>query len=98
MTIVIQEDGHCGGGAAAPELSTESKQKLVSYIERVERLEEEKAALSEDVSSIFKTAKSEGYDVKAMRHVIRLRRKDAEERNDELNALDVYLRALDMVQ
>jgi uncharacterized protein (UPF0335 family) len=77
-------------------LDQEARQKLTSYIERIERLEEEKATLSEDVSDIFKVAKSEGFDTKAMRQVIRLRRKDAEERKDELNALDVYLHALDM--
>lgn len=78
-------------------LNQDAKDKLKNYIERIERLEEEKAGIAEDVRDILAAAKSEGYDVKAMRQVLRLRRKDKEERDDELSALEVYMHALDMV-
>ena len=82
---------------ASQHLNQEARQKLKNYIERIERLEEEKSSIAEDIKDIFTVAKAEGYDTKAMRQVIRLRRKDKEERDDELSALEVYLHALDMV-
>ena len=84
-------------GIATAALNQEAKQKLKGYIERIERLDEERAVFSEDIKDIFSAAKAEGYDIKAMRQVIRLRRKDKEERDDELSALEVYMHALDMV-
>jgi uncharacterized protein (UPF0335 family) len=72
------------------------REKLKNYIERIERLEENKADISEDIKDILAAAKGEGFDIKAMRQVLRLRRKDKEERDDELSALEVYMHALDM--
>ena len=77
-------------------LNEDAKRKLKGYIEEIERQEDAKAEISESIRDIFAAAKAEGYDVKAMRQVIRLRRKDADERNDELSALEVYMNALDM--
>ncbi|MGZ0187834.1 MAG: DUF2312 domain-containing protein [Alphaproteobacteria bacterium] len=71
-------------------------EQLKSYIERVERLEEEKAAISADVREVFAEAKANGFDVKIMRQVLRLRKLDSEERTEQEAILDLYLRALGM--
>lgn len=69
---------------------------LKSFIERIERLEEEKRALSEDVKEIYAEAKGVGYDVKIMRKIVAMRRQDANRRKEEETILDLYLRALGM--
>lgn len=73
-----------------------AKDQLKSLIERVERLNEEKAALAQDISAIFKEAKSNGFDTKIMRQVIRLRKLDAAERQELDAMLDLYLHAMGM--
>lgn len=78
-------------------MSESAKEKLQSFVERIEKLEEDKRNLGSDITDIYNIAKSDGYDVKALRAVIRLRRKEKAERDDELNAIDTYLHALGMV-
>ncbi|MEQ9315766.1 MAG: DUF2312 domain-containing protein, partial [Henriciella sp.] len=68
--------------------------QLVSYIERIERLEEEKAALAADIKDVFAEAKSMGYDVKALRQVVRIRKQDKQEREEAEAVLETYLIAL----
>lgn len=70
--------------------------ELRSFIERVERLEEEKAAISTDIKDIMGEAKGRGYDTKAIRTIIRLRKKDANERLEEESILQTYMAALGM--
>ncbi|MBN66446.1 MAG: hypothetical protein CMM94_02625 [Rickettsiales bacterium] len=70
--------------------------KLRSYIERIERLEEEKAALAADIREVFAEAKANGYDTKTMRQVVKLRKMDNHERDEQEHLLDVYKRALGM--
>lgn len=70
---------------------------LRSYIERVERLEEEKAALATDIREVFAEAKANGYDVKTMRQVIKLRKMEAADRDEQEYLLDTYRRALGML-
>lgn len=72
------------------------KDQLKSIVDRVEKLEEEKAGIASDIKDIFAEAKGNGYDVKALRQVIRLRKKDAAERDEEEHILDTYKRALGM--
>ncbi len=74
-----------------------SKGQLRSFIERIERLEEEKAALSADVREVYAEAKSNGYDPKIMRQVIRIRKLDGNERAEQEALLDTYLAALGMI-
>ncbi|MBD0426959.1 DUF2312 domain-containing protein [Aquisalinus flavus] len=74
------------GGVAA--------ERLRSFIERVERLEEDKAAIMEDIKEVFAEAKGEGYDVKILRQVIRIRKMDRAERQEQEAILDLYLSAL----
>lgn len=71
--------------------------QLRAFIERVERLEEEKKTISEDIREIFSEAKGTGFDTKAIRTIIRLRKKDQAEREEEESILDLYKSALGMV-
>ena len=71
--------------------------QLKSIISRVERLEEEKAGLAANLRDVFAEAKGGGWDVKAIRTVIKLRKMDANERQEQENVLDVYLHALNMI-
>ena len=69
---------------------------LRSFVERVERLEEEKAALAADIREVFSEAKGTGFDVKIMRQLIKLRKLDVGDRQEMEELLDVYKRALGM--
>lgn len=77
--------------------STVSAGQLRALIERVERLEEEKKEVAEQIKEVFAEAKAHGFDVKTMRKVISLRRKDPDERSEEEAMLDLYLQALGML-
>ncbi|MCB5173679.1 DUF2312 domain-containing protein [Microvirga lenta] len=71
--------------------------QLRAFIERVERIEEEIKGLNGDKSDIYKEAKMNGFDVKVMRKVVALRRKDFAERQEENAILEMYMNALGMV-
>jgi uncharacterized protein (UPF0335 family) len=71
-----------------------SAQRLKSFIQRIERLEEEKTALSADVREVYSEAKSTGFDPKIMRQVIKLRKMDASDREEQESLLQVYLDAV----
>ena len=71
--------------------------RLRSLVERIERLEEEKKALADDIKDIYTEAKSAGYDPKALRQVIRERRMNAADRQEREALLDVYRHALGML-
>jgi uncharacterized protein (UPF0335 family) len=71
--------------------------ELRQFIERIERLEEEKAALQGDIKDVMGEAKSRGYDTKAIKTIIRLRKKDKDERMEEEAILETYMNALGMI-
>ncbi|MBL4603207.1 MAG: DUF2312 domain-containing protein [Emcibacteraceae bacterium] len=71
---------------------------LRSYIERIERLEEEKKALADDIKDIYGEAKSTGFDVKVIRQIVRLRKMDENDRNEQEALLDLYTHALGMIR
>ena len=73
------------------------RDQLRALIERIERLEEEKKAISEDIKEVYGEAKGTGFDVKAMRQIVRIRKQDASERMEQEAILDTYLHALGMV-
>jgi uncharacterized protein (UPF0335 family) len=77
------------GGVAAGQLR--------SFVERIERLEEEKKGIADDIRDVYAEAKGNGFDVKVLRKVIALRKKDANERQEEEAILDLYMHALGMV-
>lgn len=70
--------------------------RLKSIIERVERLEEEKKAISSDIRDIFAEAKSSGFDVKTLRTILKLRKMNAADRDEQEFLLDTYRKALDV--
>ncbi len=78
------------------DLHLATRQQLKSFVERIERLEEEKAALADDIRDVYNEAKSTGFDVKVMRQVIRLRKQNADERKEMEAVLETYLSALGM--
>ncbi len=68
--------------------------RLRSFIERVERLEEEKAALAGDIREVYAEAKATGFDVRTIRQVVRLRKLDRDARHEQEHLLDLYKRAV----
>ncbi len=73
-------------------------QRLKSFIERIERLEEEKKAMAEDIRDVYGEAKSTGFEPKIMRKIISLRKKDVEKRREEEELLDLYMSAIGMAE
>ncbi len=74
-----------------------SRDQLRAFIERIERLEEEKAALLADLREVYAEAKGTGFDVKTLRSVVRLRKQENSERYEQQALLDTYLHALGMI-
>ena len=71
--------------------------QLRAFIERIEKLEEEKRAIADDVKDVYAEAKGNGYDARILRKIISMRRQDKEKRKEEESILDVYLAALGML-
>jgi uncharacterized protein (UPF0335 family) len=74
-----------------------AKDQLKAFVERIERLEEEKKATSDDIRDVYAEAKGTGFDTKALRSIVRLRKLDTDERREQQEVLDTYLHALGMV-
>ncbi len=77
--------------------TTVAREQLKSIVERVERLEEEKAAIADDIRDVYAEAKANGFDTKVLRQVIRLRKQDLAERQEQDAVRDLYLHALGMI-
>ena len=73
-----------------------NKDQLLAYIDRIERLDEDKRAISEDIKEIYTEVKSAGYDAKIVRKIVSLRRKSREERIEEETLLDLYMQSIGM--
>ena len=73
-----------------------ARDQLRAFIERIERLEEEKKAISDDIKDVYAEAKGSGFDVKVMRQIVRIRKQDHNERAEMEAILDLYLHALGM--
>lgn len=76
--------------------SAVAKDQLVLIIERVERLEEERTATAQDIRDVYLEAKGNGFDVKALRAIVKLRKQDSDERREQEAVLDMYKDALGM--
>ena len=74
-----------------------AREQLKSVIERIERLEEEKKAIADDIRDVFSEAKANGFDVKVLREVLKLRKMDLAERQEMDAVRDLYLQALGML-
>lgn len=79
-------------------MTTVAAQELRSIIERIERLEEEKKTIADDIKDVMGEAKGRGYDTKAIKTILKMRKKDENERTEEEMILDTYLKALGMRQ
>ncbi len=73
-----------------------ARDQLRAFIERIERLEEEKKAIADDIKDIYAEAKGNGFDTKVLRQVVRIRKQDQHERAEQEAVLDLYLHALGM--
>jgi len=74
-----------------------ARDQLRSIVERVERLEEEKKTIADDIKEVYAEAKANGFDTKTLRTVVRLRKQEAAERQEQEAMLDLYMHALGMV-
>jgi uncharacterized protein (UPF0335 family) len=74
-----------------------AKDQLKAIIERIERLEEEKKTISDDIRDVYAEAKGNGFEVKALRTIVRMRKQDADERKEHETILETYLQALGML-
>jgi uncharacterized protein (UPF0335 family) len=86
----MADDSHSGEDV----LNGQAQGRLKSLVDRIERLETDKAALLEDIKGVFDEAKGSGFDVKILRKVVRLRKQDRAKRQEEDAILDLYLSAL----
>jgi uncharacterized protein (UPF0335 family) len=77
-------------------IDTDSAKHLVAYIERIERLQEEKKTLAEDIKAEFAAAKGQGFEPKAMKVILKLRTRSADDIQEEENVIDMYRKALGM--
>ena len=80
-----------------PDVGGIAGDRLRSFIERIERLEEEKRTLAADIKEVYAEAKGTGFDTKTMRQIIRLRRMDKDDLDEQETLLDIYKRALGML-
>lgn len=73
-----------------------AQDQLKSFVERIERLEEEKKTITDDIKDVYAEAKGNGFDIKVLRKVIQLRRQDQNERAEQDAVLELYMQALGM--
>ena len=74
-----------------------ARDHLKAFVERVERLEEEKKTIADDIRDVYAEAKGNGFDVKALRTIVKMRKQDANERQEHETILETYMQALGMV-
>src|SRR3954467_10317540 len=96
----VQENAMPATAESQPEKPSTrfAKDQLKAVIERIERLEEEKKATSDDIRDVYAEAKGTGFDVKALRNIVRLRKMDTDERREQEAVLETYMHALGMLQ
>ena len=82
---------------AQPGHNSVAKDQLRAIVERIERLEENKAAIASDIKDVYVEAKSNAFDVKALRTIVRLRKQDAHEREEQEAILETYMHAMGML-
>ncbi len=91
------EEDNTATEADARDVGGVAGQRLKSFIDRIERLEEEKKALAEDVKEVYAEAKGVGFDAKTIRKIVSLRKLEPEQRNEEEELLDLYKTAIGMI-
>ncbi|HEX3348545.1 MAG TPA: DUF2312 domain-containing protein [Acetobacteraceae bacterium] len=99
MDDVVEQPVRARKGSSKPgdsDVGGIAADRLRSFVERIERLEEEKRALASDIKDVFAEAKGAGFDVKILRKLISLRRMEAQERDEMDELLTLYMRAIGM--
>src|SRR5262249_10787530 len=98
LALGLLEEGSMATAAAVERPAARfAKDHLKAFVERVERLEEEKKAIADDIRDVYAEAKANGFDVKALRMIVRLRKQDADERREHEAILETYRHALGML-
>jgi uncharacterized protein (UPF0335 family) len=97
--VTHQESGMSAVEKEQPEAANTrfAKEQLKAFVERIERLEEEKKTISEDIRDVYAESKANGFDTKALRAVIRLRKQEPQERSEQQMILETYMHALGML-
>lgn len=95
--MLARNETHSVAGASEPTATRFAKDHLKAFVERVERLEEEKKTIADDIRDVYAEAKGNGFDVKALRQVVKLRKQDVDERKEQEAILETYLQALGML-
>jgi len=90
MSIAVAEN-------QAPAATRFAKDHLKAFVERIERLEEEKRAIADDVRDVYAEAKANGFDSRALREIVRLRKQDVDERREHETIVETYMQALGML-
>ncbi len=88
--------GNAGDDNEDKDVGGVAGKRLRAFLERIERLEEEKAALAEDIKEVYGEAKAVGFDTKTMRRILKLRKMDIEKRREEDELLELYKAAIGM--
>jgi uncharacterized protein (UPF0335 family) len=91
-----QAHSNTGIGQEAPPMKF-AKDQIRSIIERVERLNEEKKTISDDIADVYTEAKGNGFDVRVLREIVRMRKMDAHERSERETILETYMHAMGMI-
>jgi uncharacterized protein (UPF0335 family) len=103
MSRMLREGGELPMATAAAEQEQDqpatrfAKDHLKAFVERIERLEEEKKALADDIRDVYGEAKATGFDVKALRTIVKMRKEDTDERKEHEAILETYMHALGML-
>ena len=90
-------DGYSAAAVTEEPATRFAKDQLKAIIERIERLEEEKKTISDDIRDVYAESKGNGFDVKALRAIVRLRKQDPQERQEQETILETYMQALGML-
>ena len=98
--LVVRSTMATSAAAAAEQQEAKTliaKDHLKAFVERIERLEEEKKAIADDIRDVYAEAKGNGFDIKALRTIVRLRKQDKDERAEQETILQTYMLALGMI-
>lgn len=95
--MTLQTASNTGIAPVSDSAHTFAKGQLKAIVERIERLEEEKKTISDDIKDIYGEARGNGFDVKALRTIVRMRKQDANDRQEEETILETYMQALGML-
>ena len=93
----IEDDERKMAGAGHNRVGGIDNEKLTAIIERVERLEEEKATITSDIKDVFTEANGNGFDCKALRTIVRMRKQDPNDRAEQETVLELYMQAMGMI-